>query len=121
MYIIQERQLRLRRVRMSFMLLPPILRLESIQNILTLSGFILLTIGLLTGFAGVQTLHQKISGVDVKFIWSLIVWSMYLLFILARFYWRMHSRWLAWASIAGCIFVLSTFWLANAFSHFHRY
>jgi len=121
MYLFQERQLRTHRIGSSFMVLPPILRLEMAQAWLVLAGFGLLTLGLLSGFAGLKWIRSPVSGGDVKLLWSLGVWGLYLALLLGRYRWRLQGRSMALWSIAGCIFVLTTFWMANAFSQFHQY
>ncbi len=121
MYLIQESQLRRHRIGTRFMLLPPMLRLESVHRTLLLSGFAFLTVGLFSGFMGAQKLGQTFSHMDSKLVWSIMVWVLYLGVLLGKFLWRINNRWVAWASVFGCVFLLSTFWLANAFSSFHRY
>ncbi len=121
MYLIQERQLRTRRLSSRFMLLPPILRLESAQSWLVIAGFCFLTLGLLSGIAVLKVLHLTFAHGDAKFLWSAAVWLMYLVLLIGRFVVGMNGRWMAWLSMAGCVFVLSTFWLANIWSQFHHY
>jgi HemX protein len=121
MYLVQERQLRTRRITTSFMLLPPILRLETLQGWLIVAGFSLLTIGLASGFFGLHLIQHNFSQTDPKFFWSLMVWTMYLLWVIARYAFGMKGRRMAWLSLAGCIFIFATFWISNSFSQFHRY
>jgi len=119
MYLVQERQLRTHRLTTSFMLFPPMLRLENVQAWLVFGGFILFTAGLLSGFFGLHVL--KMHGWDPKLSWSIGVWGMYLVFLLGRFLAGMQGRWMAWFSLIGWVFVVSTFWLVNSLSRFHHY
>jgi len=121
MYLVQESQLRKRRIGSSFMLLPPILRLEAVQGRLIMAGFCLLTIGLLSGFVGLQAMRQGMMTGDAKLLWSLAVWGLYLSLVLGRCFWGISGRRMAWLSLTGCVLVLTTFWLANALSQFHRF
>ncbi len=121
MYLVQERQLRTRRLGPSFMLLPPILRLEGIQVWLLAGGFVLLTVGLVSGFAGMHFIRQRLLPVDPKLLWSGAIWAMYLILLLGRQMRGWSGRWLAWSSVVVFAFVLATFWISNALSQFHRY
>jgi HemX protein len=121
MYLLQEKQLRSRRLSTSFMLLPPVLRLEGLQAQLICAGFALLTVGLLVGFLGVYSLGKTLVQSDSKLLWSVAIWGMYIALLLGRYRLRMSGRWMAWLSVLSFVFVVSTFWLANAFSKFHQY
>lgn len=121
MYLVQDRQLRTRRLGPSFMLLPPILKLEIVQTWLILTGFCLLTMGLLNGMIGLRLIHRSFMQLDIKLLWSLAIWIMYLVLLLGHYRWKINGRSMAWLSIGACIFVLTTFWLANALSQFHHY
>ncbi len=121
MYLLQERQLKTHRLGTSFMLLPPISRLESLQSWLLVTGFLLLTIGLLSGFAWLYMIHKSLLQTDAKFFWSLAVWGIYFILILSHYLWGLNGRRMAWISISSFVFVLSTFWVANVLSQFHRY
>lgn len=121
MYLVQERQLRTRRLGPSFMILPPILRLEVVQSRLLVAGFCLLTLGLLSGIAGSAALGLKYSKTDAMLIWSGAVWVMYLVLLAGRFVWGLSGRRMAWLGMTACGMVLVTFWLASAFSQFHNY
>jgi ABC-type uncharacterized transport system permease subunit len=120
MYLVQEHQLKTRRLGNSFMVLPPILRLESVQGWLVVAGFLLLTIGLISGFLGFHATRLTLSP-DSKLFWSMGVWFMYFIWVVGRYFWGLGGRRMAWLTVGGCIFVFSTFWLSNAFSQFHRY
>jgi len=121
MYLVQERQLRTRRLSSQFMLLPPILRLETLQKWLLLGGFALLTFGLASGFIGLSGFRESLFQADWKVLWSIAVWSLYLILVVGRNRWGLTGRRMAWLSIAGCLFVIGTFWLSNHLSHFHQY
>ncbi len=120
MYLVQEKQLRTRRLSPSFMLFPPILRLELVQNWLVFSGFILLTLGLVSGFLGFHR-TQPVQHWDPKLSWSLGVWVMYLIYLLGRAFAGLQGRRMAWFSILSWVFVVSTFWVVNVLSQFHNY
>ncbi len=121
MYLVQEGQLRRRRLSLSFMLLPPMMRLEWLLSWLVNVGFLLLSVGLLSGMFGLYTVRGNFSQIDAKLLWSLAVWLLYLMIALARCFGKINGRWMAWLSISGCLFVLTTFWMANYLSRFHHY
>lgn len=121
MYLVQERQLRTRRFGPSFMLLPPILRLEHVQVWLLSAGFLMLTVGLVSAFVGLQVIQQGVGGYLPKLLWSLAVWGFYLVLLVGRQVRGWSGRRLAWSSVLVFTFVLTTFWISNELSQLHRY
>lgn len=121
MYIVQESQLRRRRLGTSFMLLPPMMRLESFLGGLVVAGFSLLSLGLISGWFGVRATQADLTQGDAKLLWSVGVWALYLTLLAGRYFLGKSGRWMAWMTLMGCVFVLSTFWMSNALSSFHRY
>src|ERR1041384_2866309 len=115
MYVTQERDLKLHKMRALFSFMPPITRLELIIRSLLIAGFILLSGGLLLSIAFMQQQGQAFTP-DFKIIWSLLVWLLYLALIVMRWkFWRGGRRF-AWGSIAVFVFVLLTFWGSSLMS-----
>jgi ABC-type uncharacterized transport system permease subunit len=110
MYLIQERQLKTHRFRGLFFYLPPIADLAVAINRLILTGLILLTMGLLSGFAvGGQVEWTKV-------IWGVGVWLIYG-GILGAYTWRrVTPRRVAQLSVAAFSITLATLWGLNFLS-----
>jgi ABC-type uncharacterized transport system permease subunit len=78
MYLVQERQLKRRRINSMFYHFPPLTDLFSAITRLLWLGFVLLTVGLVTGFLTGEPLPY------VKIAWSLGVWIFYAAILIAR-------------------------------------
>jgi len=106
MYIIQERQLKTHHFRGVFFHLPPIADLAVVINRLILTGFILLTLGLLSGFA-VRPFEWG------KVIWGVGVWLIYGGILQADKWRRVTPRRVAQLSVAAFSITLATLWGLN--------
>jgi len=108
MYLIQERQLKTHRFRRLFFQLPPIADLAVAINRLILTGFILLSIGLLSGFL--------VRGIRVEFgkiIWGVGVWLIYGGILQADKWRRVTPRRVAQLAVAAFSITLATLWGLN--------
>ncbi|MDB6027091.1 MAG: ABC-type uncharacterized transport system permease subunit [Verrucomicrobiales bacterium] len=124
MYISQERNLKLHKMRAVFSMMPPMERLEKVMSRLLLGGFVLLTAGLAVS----PFLMKERYGVYItdnpeiapKLIWSAVVWLIYgtLLVLHGRF--SQTGRRFAYGSVGSFIFVLLTFWGVSLLSTGHR-
>jgi HemX protein len=106
MYLIQEWQLKTHRLRGLFFHLPPIADLGVAINRLIFTGFILLTAGLLTGFA-VHPLEWS------KVVWGSSVWLIYGGILQADKWRRVTPRRVAVLSVAAFSITLATLWGLN--------
>ena len=120
MYLSQEHDLKFHKLRAVFSMFPPIQKLELISARLLRNGFILLTIGLAIG-AMVLGRHQDGYFTDIKVIWSLFVWAIYLALLLMRYKFAQGGRRFAWGAVAAFAFVLLTFWGTNLLSPLHHH
>jgi ABC-type transport system involved in cytochrome c biogenesis permease subunit len=121
MYLVQERDLKLHKVKAIFSLMPPIQRLELAAHRLMLAGFILLSLGLGLGIFGLAHLKepQAYRG-DPKIVWSVLVWCLYLAVMLLRWKFAQGGRRFALGAVGSFLFVLLTFWGSNALSPLHN-
>jgi ABC-type uncharacterized transport system permease subunit len=119
MYLLQEHDLKFHKLRAIISVLPPIQKLELISVRLLRNGFILLTIGLGIG-AAVLDEHKDGSFTDVKVIWSVLVWAIYLVLLVLRWKFARGGRRFAWGAVAAFVFVLLTFWGTNLLSPLHH-
>jgi ABC-type transport system involved in cytochrome c biogenesis permease subunit len=121
MYLTQERNLKFHKLQAIFSLMPPIQRLEAAVGRLLTAGFILLTIGLLLGVAGLAHIQNPHSyRGDPKIIWSIGVWLLYLGLVILRWRFAQGGRRFALGTIGSFLFVLLTFWGTNVLSPLHN-
>jgi len=121
MYLTQEHNLKLHKIRALFSLLPPIQRLEFVVGRLLLSGFALLTVGLVIGAYDLSRLdHPGAYRGDPKIVWSGLVWLIYLGLIVMRWKFAQGGRRFALGAIGSFVFVLLTFWGTNVLSPLHN-
>jgi ABC-type uncharacterized transport system permease subunit len=102
MYLVQERQLKTHRLRGMFFYLPPIADLAVAINRLILTGFVLLTVGLGSGFM------VKVEW--GKVIWGVGVWLIYGGILGADWWRRVTPRRVAVLAVAAFSITLATLW-----------
>ncbi len=105
MLLVQERQLKTHHLRSIFFHLPPLHDLAAAINRLLLTGFVLLTIGLLAGFA-VRLDWLKVS-------WGFGVWLIYAAILQAEKWKRVSPRRVAQLAVGAFAVTLSTLWGLN--------
>lgn len=120
MYLTQERDLKIHKVRAVLSLLPPMSRLETIMGRLLLGGFVLLTLGLVLGGHTLRSQGKAYSFWDAKIWWSALVWCVYLGLVLMHLRSAQRGRRIAWGVVASFVFVLLTFWGTNLLSAIHH-
>jgi len=119
MYLTQERNLKLHKMRALLWFMPPMQRLDLVIRALLITGFVLLTGAL--AVSGAFMHQQGLSfTADFKIFWSVFVWAIYLGLILMRWKFWPGGRRFAWGSIAAFAFVLLTFWGSSLMSPLHR-
>jgi ABC-type transport system involved in cytochrome c biogenesis permease subunit len=107
MYLLQERQLKTRRLMRSFLLLPAIEQLEVINFRLVVLGFIMLTAGMIGGFVSYRIVGHWTTP---KIVWATAAWLVYAGLLAARTLWSVRGRRGALASMMSFAFVLVGFW-----------
>jgi ABC-type transport system involved in cytochrome c biogenesis permease subunit len=120
MYITQEHDLKFRKTRAVFSLMPPMERLEKVIGRLLTIGFILLTVGLLQSPLLLKQRYNVYFSNDPKLIWSLIVWAAYLGLIVLHSRFAQTGKRFAWGAVGTFVFVLLTFWGVNLLSPAHN-
>jgi len=121
MYLTQEHNLKLHKLRAIFARMPPIQRLESVVGRLLLVGFVLLSVGLAIGAYDLTHLNDPSAyRGDPKIVWSALVWLMYLGLIVMRWRFAQTGRRFALGAIGSFAFVLLTFWGTNVLSPLHH-
>lgn len=110
MYLVQERQLKTRKLSSTFLLLPAIEQLDVINYRLILLGFVMLTAGMIGGFVSYRIVGHWETP---KIVWAVIVWLVYGSIIAARHLWSVRGRRSALVSVVTFALVLLTFWGLN--------
>ena len=105
MYLAQERQLKTRQLKKIFFQMPPIADLAVALNRLLLTGFVLLTVGLLAGFV--------VGAPALKVAWGVGVWLVYGGILGAERLKKVTPRHVAILSIAAFTLALMTLWGLN--------
>ena len=105
MYLIQERQIKRKRLGAFYTRLPSLNILDSINYHAISYGFFLLTIGMITGSIVAQGAHGTYWRWDPKEVWSLITWLCYAVLLHQRMALGWRGRRSALMAI-GCFFVL---------------
>lgn len=107
MFLKQERQLKAKRMTPTFLLMPSIQQLDTIQFRLVVLGFILWTAGMAGGVASYRLVGEWAMG---KNAWASLVWLLYAGWVGMRSSRWIHSRKSAWLTIGLFIFSLGGYW-----------
>ena len=103
-------------------LLPNNKTLEDINYKAIVVGFLLFTLGVLTGAVWANYAWGTYWSWDPKETWSLITWIVYAILLHARYTGRLMGRRMAYISIAGFVAVVFTYWGVNyLLSGLHSY
>ena len=105
MYLIQEHQIKSKRLGSFYSRLPSLNILDSLNYHAISYGFLFLTIGMITGSIVAQGVHGSYWRWDPKEVWSLITWLCYAVLLHQRMAVGWRGRRSALISI-GCFFVL---------------
>jgi cytochrome c-type biogenesis protein CcsB len=105
MYLIQEHQIKAKRLGALYTRLPSLNILDSINHYAISYGFLLLTIGMITGSIVAQGAHGSFWRWDPKEVWSLITWLCYAALLHQRMAIGWRGRRSALMSI-GCFVIL---------------
>jgi HemX protein len=111
MYLIQERQLKSRKLSSAFLLLPPIEQLDVINYRLVLLGFVMLTAGMIGGMISYRIVGHWSAP---KIAWAITIWVLYGALIAARHLWSVRGRRSALVTVGLFAFVLIAYWGLSA-------
>ena len=109
MYLIQERQIKRKTRGTFFKRLPSLETLDSINHYSLLSGFPLLTIGMITGAIYAQYALGSYWRWDLKEVWSLVTWITYAILLHERLAVGWRGRRAAYMSIMCFMILIFTF------------
>ncbi|MBU1273739.1 MAG: cytochrome c biogenesis protein CcsA [Proteobacteria bacterium] len=122
LYLGQDRALRAKKMGPLFRRLPSLGRLDSLNQASLLAGFLLMTIGLISGAVYAQMFMGSYWRWDPKEVWALITWLMYAAMLHTRLVQGWRGRRGAWLSVAAFAALVITFLgaglLANGYHSF---
>ncbi len=119
MYLIQERELKTKRFGAAFQRLPALNTCDEIGYRSLTVGFVLLTLGVVTGIYWNNQRDGRYWHNDPKEVMALVTWLVYLFIMHYRLMAGWRGRRVAWLSIAGFVVVMLTWLGARALGGYH--
>lgn len=116
MCLIQEHQLKSKKIGKMYHLLPNLNVLDTINYRALLWGFPLMTGGVILGAIVSQQINGDIFPLGSREIWSITIWVLYAVLLHGRIYSGWRGRKAAVISIIAFIFLLITFFGVNIFT-----
>jgi cytochrome c-type biogenesis protein CcsB len=120
LYLIQERAIKSKRPGFFFRRLPSLELLDSAGQTCILAGFVMMTMGLVTGLVYARVVWGKFWSWDPKEVWSGITWLLYAVLIHGRLAVGWRGKRAAVLAIIGFLTVLFTFLGVNLFMTGHH-
>ncbi|HAM70589.1 MAG TPA: cytochrome c assembly protein [Verrucomicrobiales bacterium] len=120
MYLVQERDLKQKKLRAVLSMLPPIQRLEQITSRLMQAGLALITAGLGSGLLWLKERTGSFLKMDSTLIWVALVWAIYLGMVIMNTRYGRRGRRFALGAVGGFAFVILTFWGFYLLSSIHH-
>jgi len=109
MYLLQERQVKSRRIGSFFFRLPSLALLDKLNYWTVTFGFLLLTLGIISGSIWAAQAWGAFWSWDPKETWSLITWLIYVFYLHARLVRGWRGRKSAYLAITGFLAMLFTY------------
>ena len=119
MYLMQERELKLKKFSAIFHRLPSLTTVNDIATSSAAIGLTLLTVGIATGMLWSSSRNGRLWHNDPKEIFAALTWLLYLFLILYRSTSGWRGRRAAWMGVIGFVLVLFTFLGARLMGGYH--
>jgi len=119
MYLLQERELKLKTFGAIFHRLPPLTTVNALATSASALGLTLLTLGIATGMIWSSSRSGRIWHNDPKEIFALLTWLLYFVLTIYRSTANWRGRNAAWLGVVGFALVLATFFGAPLFGGYH--
>jgi ABC-type transport system involved in cytochrome c biogenesis permease subunit len=119
MYLLQERELKLKTFSAFFHRLPSLTTVNELATSSAAIGLTLLTVGIATGMIWSSSRDGRLWHNDPKEIFAALTWLLYLLLILYRSTSSWRGRKAAWMGVVGFALVLLTFFGARLMGGYH--
>jgi len=107
-YTLQARMLKAKRITVLQQLLPALDRADRLAYRMVAFGFLMLTLGIVTGVLWSQSTQGIWWNWDPKETWSLITWLVYAAYLHVRVVNGWRGKWTNWLLLAGfaCVLVM---------------
>jgi ABC-type transport system involved in cytochrome c biogenesis permease subunit len=119
MYLLQERELKLKTFGAVFHRLPSLTTVNEIATTAAVTGLTLLTLGIVVGMVWSSSRSGRLWHNDPKEIFAALTWFLYLALIVYRTTAHWRGRRAAWMGVAGFALVLCTFFGARLMGGYH--
>jgi len=119
MYLLQERELKLKTFSAVFHRLPSLASVNELSTVAAGLGLTFLTLGIATGMIWSSAKDGRIWRNDPKEIFAFLTWLLYFLLIIYRSTARWRGRRAAWLGVVGFALVLCTFFGARLLGGYH--
>src|SRR4030095_2582444 len=119
MYLLQERELKLKTFGATFHRLPSLTMVNEIATSSAALGLTLLTLGIATGVIWSSTRFGRFWRNDPKEIFALLTWGLYFYLTIYRLTANWRGRSAAWLGVVGFALVLLTFLGARFLGSYH--
>jgi ABC-type uncharacterized transport system permease subunit len=119
MYLLQERELKLKTFGAIFHRLPPLTTVTELASTSAAVGWVLFTLGIVTGMIWSWARYQRIWHNDPKEIFAVITWLIYLALIVYRSSASWRGSRAAWLGVVGFALVLCTLFVARFLGGYH--
>jgi ABC-type uncharacterized transport system permease subunit len=119
MYLLQERELKLKTFGAIFHRLPSLTTVNEIATSSAAIGLTLLTVGIATGMIWASSRDGRLWHNDPKEIFAALTWLLYVSLIVYRSSAGWRGRRAAWIGVAGFALVLCTFFGARMMGGYH--
>jgi len=119
MYLVQERELKLKTFSAFFHRLPSLSTVNEIATHAAAIGLTLLTLGLVSGVFWNWSLQRQLWRNDPKEIFAVLTWLLYFFLAIYRSTANWRGRRAAWLGVIGFVLVLCTFLAAPLLGSYH--
>lgn len=119
MYLLQERELKLKTFSAIFHRLPSLTTVNELATYAAALGLTLLTLGIATGMIWAWAHYGRVWHNDPKEIFALLTWLLYFGLTIYRSTANWRGRRAAWLGVIGFALVLGTFFGAPLFGGYH--
>jgi ABC-type uncharacterized transport system permease subunit len=121
MYLLQERELKMKTFSAIFHRLPPLTTINDIATAAATMGLTLLTLGIVTGILRWTAAGGRIWHNDPKEIATVLTWLLYVVLIAYRSTAGWRGRKAAWMGVVGFALVLFTFLGTRLMGSYHAF
>ena len=119
MYLLQERELKLKTFSAIFHRLPPLTTVNELATSAAALGLLLLTLGIASGMIWSSNRFGQVWRNDPKEIFALLTWLLYFVLVIYRRTAKWQGRSAAWLGVVGFALVLLTFLGARFLDSYH--